>query len=446
MREVFLTKYIFWHDPCKIIPPLPLRLFLLFIFFKIRMKILYCHDNIYKQSADGTVYSAGQFPYDYWKPFIEAFGYLVVAGRGKALTTEEDKAAMNISSGSDVSFVLFPNINTPQGRLKYYRSVDKRIKNVVSECDGVIIRAVSDLGWIVYKHAKAMNKPIAMEVTACAWDSTWNHGNALGKIYAPIRYWHDKIIARHADYALYVSKNFLQTRYPTNGETTNASNVRIERIDEGVTDTRLARIKMIEESNLPHVIGLIGNLDNRIKGVADAIKALAIVQEEKPGCFLFRHLGPGDPQPYQEQAKALGIEKFIHFDGMIQTGQAVFDWLDNIDLYLQPSYQEGVPRATIEAMSRGCPVIGSTAGGIPELIGKEWLHKPGDYKKLAELVLTMLDSPAFQVKTAGENRAAAKDYTEEILMPRRINFWKNFAEFIKKRQEKGHPDIKSLAA
>lgn len=395
------------------------------------MRILYCHDNIYQQCPNGTVYSPGQFPYAYWSTFLDHFDHLIVTGRGVPISSAVSK--LNISSGDNVSFVLFPNINTPLGRLKHYRNVNKRIEKIVAGSDGVIIRAVSDIGWIAYKHAKKMGKPIAMEMAACAWDSTWNHGNKLGKAYAPIRFLRDKIITKNADYVIYVSEHFLQQRYPTNGQTEHASNVRITMPDQTILKTRLAKIKkQEEESHLPFVIGLIGNLDNKIKGVSDTLEALALVEEQKPGSFIFRHLGPGNPAPYLKQAEMLKLNHIVHFDGMIQSGHAVLDWLSDIDLYLQPSYQEGVPRATIEAMSRACPVIASNAGGIPELINHQWLIKPGQTKELAKLILQMLDNANFRVDAASENYGKSIEYTNEFLSPRRRHFWANFADFLKK--------------
>lgn len=399
------------------------------------MRVLYCHDNIYQQCEDGKVYSPGQFPYSYWAPYLKTFDHLVVAGRGVGRKDEIHK--LNISSGPDLSFTLFPNINTPKGRIKYYKSVDKRLKQIVSECDAVIIRAVSDIGWLAYKHAKQMNKPIAMEMAACGWDSTWNHGSKLGKIYAPIRYIRDRIITKHADFVIYVSQNFLQSRYPTNGQTECASNVRVDRPDLRKTDLRLKEIKKREEEiPLPYRLGLIGNLDNHIKGVADLLHALRKVQDQKPGCFMFYHLGPGNQEPYKELAEQLNLTNLVQFDGMIQSGTAVLDWLGEIDLYLQPSYQEGVPRATIEAMSMACPVIASHAGGIPELINEQWLIKPGDIDRLAELIIFMLESPKHQYVAAIENHARSLDYTSDVLQPKRLNFWTAFAEFAKSKANK----------
>lgn len=397
------------------------------------MRILYCHDNIYQQCPDGVVYSAGQFPHSYWDTFLKHFDHLVVTGRGKPVSEPIEK--LNISSCDHVSFVLFPNINTPKGRIKYLRSVDKRLKNIVAESDAVIIRAVSDIGWLAYRHAKKMNKPIAMEMAACGWDSTWNHGNQLGRIYAPIRYIRDRIITKNADYVMYVSQSFLQSRYPTNAQTSSASNVRIEQGPKELVDTRLAKIKNKEEiEHKPYVIGLIGNLDNKIKGVADTLNALKIVEDQKPGSFIFKHLGPGKADPYASQAQELGLSECVQFNGMMQSGQAVMDWLDGIDLYLQPSYQEGVPRATIEAMSRGCPIIASKAGGIPELVDKKWLINPGDTDALANLIIQMLDNPNARIQAILENYEKSREYTHEFLNSRRFTFWSAFKDFIIKQQ------------
>lgn len=398
------------------------------------MKLVYCHDNIYQQCSDGRIYSPGQFPYKYWSTFLDEFEHVQVVGRGVDLTVDIKK--LNISSGKDVSFSLFPNINTPFNRLKYGLATSRRLKNIISEADAVVIRAVSDLGWIAFKHARKMNKPIAMEMAACAWDSTWNHGNKLGKIYAIIRYFRDRHITAKSDYVIYVSQDFLQKRYPTNAQTEIASNVRIQIPDDDIIQKRLEVIKEKTESDSrPQIIGLIGNLNNKIKGVEDAIRALALVEKHKPGSFQFKHLGPGDPSRYQEIAQELKMEHCIHFDGMRQSGQGVLEWLSELDLYIQPSYQEGVPRATIEAMSMACPVIGSTAGGIPELIDKKWLVEPGDVPALSEKIISMLDSTPCQYDAGSQNYLKSLNYTDDKLQPRRQKFWSAFHDFAVSRQK-----------
>lgn len=397
------------------------------------MKILYCHDNFYMPSSDGTVYSAAQFPYVYFDPFLKAFDELRVVARHAELPV--DKAQdFNIASGDNVSFRLLPNINSPKGLIKHYKHVKKTLQEELEQVDGVIIRAVSDMGWILYKLAKKSGKPIAMEMAACAWDSTWNHGNRYGKIYAPVRYYRDKIITRNADYVLYVSHDFLPNRFPTNAVTAFASNVRIDRPSNDTLDRKIAKIKELYDTDKPITIGLIGTLKNKLKGVADALHAIKKIEDRCNKNIVFRVLGPGDPQDYRALEKSLNLKSTVHYDGLLQTGSEVLSWLDNINIYVQPSYQEGVPRATIEAMSRACPVIGSTAGGIPELLPQKWLHKPGDIKTLSSLILKMANDPLNQISNANKNFEKSSDYASDVLMPIRIEFWKDFAKYIVSKQ------------
>jgi glycosyltransferase involved in cell wall biosynthesis len=206
--------------------------------------------------------------------------------------------------------------------------------------------------------------------------------------------------------------------------------VRIDPVSEKTLEKRLARIK----EGHPLVIGLIGTLDHKLKGVHDAIKALAILRKRTGKPFVFRHLGPGESAGYELLARKEGLSDIVQFDGMVPSGEAVLDWLDGVDLYIQPSYQEGVPRAVIEGMSRGCPVIGSTAGGIPELLPDLWLHKPGDYQMLAGLMQKILEDETVQENMARRNFALAKTFTSDVLMPKRRAFWGGFRDYIWARE------------
>lgn len=53
----------------------------------------------------------------------------------------------------------------------------------------------------------------------------------------------------------------------------------------------------------------------------------------------------------------------------------VFSWLDSIDIYVQPSFMEGLCRSIVEAMSRACPVICTNVGGNYELVSSDCLFE-----------------------------------------------------------------------
>ena len=117
------------------------------------------------------------------------------------------------------------------------------------------------------------------------------------------------------------------------------------------------------------------------------------------------------------------------FCGTLASGTAVNQWLDDIDLYIQPSLTEGLPRALIEAMSRGCPALGSGAGGIPELLAPECIHKPGDSATLAKMLETAIQDKDWQKSQAARNFREAAAYDSKVLDDIRREFWLDFAGY-----------------
>ena len=104
----------------------------------------------------------------------------------------------------------------------------------------------------------------------------------------------------------------------------------------------------------------------------------------------------------------------------------VFEWLETIDLYVQPSLTEGLPRALIEAMSRGVPALGSRVAGIPELINSEMLFNNSKNRvKEIELILKNLSKNKLRAQ-AIYNYNVAKEYHADIINKRREAFMKNF--------------------
>jgi glycosyltransferase involved in cell wall biosynthesis len=130
-------------------------------------------------------------------------------------------------------------------------------------------------------------------------------------------------------------------------------------------------------------------------------------------------LGPGDPADWRALAEREGVADLVAFDGTREAGEGVRRWLDGLDIHLQPSFQEGLPRATIEAMSRGVACIGSTCGGIPELLSPERTHRPGDAAGLADCVRRLASDPALIAETSRIDLEAAQSYHADALRSRR---------------------------
>lgn len=389
------------------------------------MKVVFAHDHIFKKDKLENLYTTGSFNNQVWKRYLNHFSEVKVVAR---LASEQviDTKKYNDFNLEETSFIPIPSLSGPIAQYKNKGLATSKIRTALEDADALIARLPSEIGNLSIEIAKEMGKPYAIEVVACVWDALWNYGKFQAKLYAPIATQKMKRVVKQAPYAIYVTNDFLQQRYPSEGETQNISNVEIKTVEE---ESLMRRLKKLETSNQLYRVGMIGNLNNKIKGLEIAIKAFDLLNKEGID-FEFQILGDGDKNQWLKLLDELGIKQKVVFCGALPGGEPVMKWLDNLDLYIQPSFQEGLPRAVIEAMSRACPVVGSTAGGIPELIDKGCLHKPGDYKGLAKVLKnTMFDMNAAK-KLAKENFEESKKYKKTILDDKRNIFWSNFKKTI----------------
>ena len=407
------------------------------------MHVLFCHDTFYTKSRDGSVYSYGAFPYELWqKRYLKHFDSLCILGRKKKMSMEES-GTLAVSSGLHVEHVLLANINRPIKRLTKSGRTYKKIFEQVKKADAVIICGPLEFGMMAAKAARATGKPYAVEMSCCAFDRSWYRGSLLGKLYAPIKYRRAQKMVRHADAVMYVTEHFLQSRYPTNGIMQYASNVEIAHAEDGVLQKRIEKIKT---QNDPVIIGMIGNVVNGLKGLGVAINALGKVKKELPEDkdFTLKILGQGIPALWQQLINENDLQGKVEFCGSVPGGQDVLDWLDNIDIYIQPSFHEGLPRSLIEAMSRGCPALSSDAGGTDELLTSDYIHPRGDTEKLAEHMISMILSNDREQR-ARDNFRKARNYSCEILTPRREEFWDKFAQIAKEKSGIKSEPLKKVA-
>jgi glycosyltransferase involved in cell wall biosynthesis len=130
----------------------------------------------------------------------------------------------------------------------------------------------------------------------------------------------------------------------------------------------------------------------------------------------------------EAQAAAMGLENRTRFLGQLPAGDAICTQLDQADLFVLPSYQEGLPRAMVEAMARALPCIGSTVGGIPELLPPEDLVPPGNAIALATKLQEVVTAPERMTRMSARNLEKANAYREEVLHKRRLAFYRYVRE------------------
>lgn len=387
------------------------------------MKILFIHDHIFHRTTDGVFFSGGGLPRTAWSRYLNFCDSLRVVGReGLTDLTIEQTKKLALSSRDNVDFILLPSLSGLKNRFNNYTQVKLKLFKEIATSDRVVVRLPSELGLLAVAICNELSKPVAVEMVDCPWDGLWNYGSLVGKLYAPFMYFRIKRAVKSVDYVIYVTSEFLQSRYPAkiSAVTSSCSNVMLPDLQNFTLDNRLAKpfSKLI-------TFGLIGSLKGKLKGVYDAILAVKILRINYPNIRL-RVLGDGDSSTFVEYAKKLEVADIVFFDGVLPSGEPVFEWLDSIDVYIHPSYKEGLPRAVIEAMSRGCPVTATNVAGTPELVDERFLFNPGDVAALASKMRELCSDPALRAALATRNFEVSRRYESTKLDGIRFEFWSNF--------------------
>lgn len=101
-----------------------------------------------------------------------------------------------------------------------------------------------------------------------------------------------------------------------------------------------------------------------VKRTVDVIDIFAKVSAEVPSKLILVGEGPDLPK-LQSKIAQMGLSRQVHFLGKQDDVAHV---VSIADLMLLPSEKESFGLVALEAMACGVPTIGSTAGGIPELV------------------------------------------------------------------------------
>lgn len=185
--------------------------------------------------------------------------------------------------------------------------------------------------------------------------------------------------------------------------------------------------KALGISNDDVVLLSIGELIKR-KNHENALKALA---EAKMQNIVYLICGKGDLEEYLKNlTRALGIGSKVQFLGFRSD---IPEICAASDIFMFPSYQEGLPVSMMEAMSAGLPVICSKIRGNSDLIedGKGgYLFSPDDAKGFGKAIKMLADDKMLRKKMGQVNLDTVKNYDASVVKEQMVKIYNNIAEVI----------------
>jgi glycosyltransferase involved in cell wall biosynthesis len=394
------------------------------------MKLVFAYDVVLAKDETTGQYHHESFHYDFWRRRYHPVFHNIVFGTRvyhNLLLAQPKETKLQVE-GRGVKVLPLERINSP---LHYYtrRPWGKQaFREALSGPSALIARLPSEIGIMAIQTAIEMDKPWMVEMVGHPFDSMWHNGSWYGKIYAPWNSYRIRAICKKAPFVSYVTQEYLQSHYPTGGRTLDCSDAELVPITDEEFELRFQSSR---DLGRPIRVGLIGTLATKYKGLETAFRALS-------GLTRNFHveldiLGGGNPEPWRKMVSELGVEDHVSFSGILPSGRPVREWLDGLDLYIQPSLTEGLPRALLEAMSRGIPCIASDVGGVPELLPRKRLMIAKDDRGLAERMGVLIRDENERRQSGFEDLVKARDYTEQRLSAKRIGFLAEFREYATNR-------------
>ena len=199
-------------------------------------------------------------------------------------------------------------------------------------------------------------------------------------------------------------------------------------------DVGRERIESKSEGPL-HVLylGYLG----KAKGSFDLICAAKIILSQVNGVvfdLVGQELATGEMEQLNAQIMDAGLEQFIHIQAAV-TGAEKIELFRSADIFVYPSYHEGMPMAVIEAMACGLPIIATKVGGLPDLVFpglNGLLVQAGQPDQLADAIHQLVINPQLRDSMQmGSFRLAQENFDIEILVSRLLDIYQSLLPYQK---------------
>lgn len=133
----------------------------------------------------------------------------------------------------------------------------------------------------------------------------------------------------------------------------------------------------------------------RRKGIYDLLKVLSDNRDYFKDKLLLRIGGNLEEDIISNYIIDHKLSDFVSFEGWIKNEEKIrcLNWED---VYILPSYNEGLPISILEAMSYSHPVITTNVGGIPEIVKSHYngiLIEPGNEKHIMDALIFFIENP-----------------------------------------------------
>lgn len=287
---------------------------------------------------------------------------------------------------------------------------------------GLIVRVPTTTGWAFTRRARSVGIEYAVEVVG---DPRFGlESTAGGTTIAALLTRAMRSTLSGASAVTYVTRFHLQDQFPApeGVPTFSASNVDLT--------PDWFRPPPIQFGSIRRIVSP-ASLEFGYKGTDILIRAISTLNDMPSLEVVLAGTGRLS-NSLKELATELGVEDRVHFAGRLSHDDLRSEY-ERADLVVLPSRTEGLPRAALEAMAFGVPVLGTTVGGFPEILPAIALVTPGDVPSLANGI-RRFNEPALRQEVAQLAHVTAMDYSLAVIARERSAFLKTYLSVLEGTQ------------
>ena len=185
-----------------------------------------------------------------------------------------------------------------------------------------------------------------------------------------------------------------------------------------------------KQANSEFCIGFVGRLSYH-KGIDTLIAAAKILREQNHNFRIILCGSGSDEAKFREEAEKLGVDELITWRGGVSHEQVPLE-MQKLDVLVLPSrtietWKEQFGHVIIEAMATGIPVVGSTCGEIPNVVGRsDLVFTEGNAQELAAILARLISDNAWYSEAAQYSlERVHQNYSHERIAQRLIDLWRD---------------------
>ncbi|MDF1617761.1 glycosyltransferase family 4 protein [Petrocella sp. FN5] len=301
--------------------------------------------------------------------------------------------------------------------VSFFRLKNKLIKEIKSndyDCLHVNtsfgIALLKDL--LLIKSIK-FNKKLVLQIHFCNFVEVFGRRKFFSNLLL-------SLIEKHVDNVIVLSEKF---KKELSVKLKKTKIVTLYNFQDAITDEDAVTTK--KDTKIKNLL-FLGSIDER-KGLLDTIKALKGIDKETYHFYVGGKLYGSDYEKMvKNEISENGMENNVTFLGYVQNEDKIKRLLSS-DIFILPSYGEGLPISVIESIAAGLVIISSNVGALDEIIANNvngFTINPGDIKMLNTYISKCLNDEVLLNKIKNNNRKIADQYCIDTYIENLCKFYK----------------------